>query len=122
MVRFEAVESCEVLDLVSLRELADDDTEFMSNLFDAFLASADRLIGELEAAARQGDEAGWRRALHTLKGASASAGACQISELCNQVERQENLDSDQRPFVIASLRELLSRVSAMVEGHFGKAA
>jgi HPt (histidine-containing phosphotransfer) domain-containing protein len=122
MVQFESVESWEVLDLASLRELADGDEDFMSNLFDAFLASAGRLIGDLERAIDNGDEPGIRRALHTLKGASASAGACQIAEACKQVEESQDWSPEQWPFVVATFRMLLSRVDAMVEGHFGKAA
>jgi HPt (histidine-containing phosphotransfer) domain-containing protein len=67
----------------------------LERVFQAFEASAARLLPQMHEAHRAGDHAGVRHVVHTLKSSSASIGAIKLSQLCAEIEamiRLETLD------------------------------
>ncbi|MGA2063845.1 MAG: Hpt domain-containing protein [Thermoguttaceae bacterium] len=68
----------------------DDARARCRNLFhdmvEFFFAEADRLLGEIRAAAAKGDAAGVARLAHRLKGSVAYLGAAPATETCGRLE------------------------------------
>jgi len=73
------------IDLEVLAVLDDpDDSSFLVQLIDLFLADASSLLAALAAAASRGDLSAADQAAHGLKGSSASMGAQSLAELCRR--------------------------------------
>ncbi|MBN2357817.1 MAG: response regulator, partial [Deltaproteobacteria bacterium] len=64
-----------------LRQL-DDCDDFLGGLVRDFIADAEQLVDELEAAALSGDAAGFRDRAHALRSSAAHLGATALFELC----------------------------------------
>ncbi len=64
-----------------LRQL-DDDEDFLARLIHEFIADAEQLIAELEAAAAAADAATFRDRAHALRSSAAHLGASALFELC----------------------------------------
>jgi two-component system, sensor histidine kinase RpfC len=80
----EPVETRPVLDpshLSRLRQL-DDDDDFLHGLIQDFIADAEQLVDEIEAAALDGDSATFRDRAHALRSSAAHIGATAVFELC----------------------------------------
>jgi len=98
--------------LQRLREL--DPTganRLLERVFQAFEASAARLLPQMHEAHRAGDHAGVRHVVHTLKSSSASIGAIKLSQLCAEIEamiRLETLDG------LTARIDLMDRETAVV--------
>jgi two-component system sensor histidine kinase RpfC len=78
------VETRPVLDpshLSRLRQL-DDDDNFLQGLIQDFIADAEQLVDELEAAALDRDAATFRDRAHALRSSAAHIGATAVFELC----------------------------------------
>ena len=114
--------SSDVLDAGALERLRELDPDGHNNLlarvFQAFQASAVRLMPQLEEARRSDDWPVVRQVSHTLKSSSASIGAVKLSQLCADIEamvRQSQTDGlaprldalcDEVERVLAALRRL----------------
>jgi two-component system, sensor histidine kinase RpfC len=64
-----------------LRQL-DDHDDFLAGLIRDFIADAEQLVDELEAAALNGDAAAFRDRAHALRSSAAHLGATALFELC----------------------------------------
>jgi HPt (histidine-containing phosphotransfer) domain-containing protein len=86
-----------VLDEDALQRLRDLDPKganrLLERVFEAFEASAARLIPQMELALRSSDAAGVRHVAHTLKSSSASIGALRLSTLCAEIEAMIRRDA-----------------------------
>ena len=73
-----------VLDLIYLDRLRqlDDHDDFVGGLIRDFIADAEQLVDELEAAALNADAAAFRDRAHALRSSAAHLGATAIFELC----------------------------------------
>ncbi|MBK1672045.1 hypothetical protein CKO35_01775 [Ectothiorhodospira shaposhnikovii] len=60
--------------------------DLLTRLFQAFLNSAPRLVGQIEAGMASGDHESLRGAAHTLKSSSGNVGALRLSRICQQLE------------------------------------
>ncbi len=81
--------------LKNLREMIGDESEFMVEMIDTFLADAARLLTTIRQAAESENAASLQLAAHTLKSNSADFGATTLSTLCKTLEakgRTENLE------------------------------
>jgi len=80
-----------VLDEEALRRLSELDptgaNHLLERVFQAFEASALRLLPQMHEALRKADYPGVRHVVHTLKSSSASIGALALSGLCADIER-----------------------------------
>lgn len=92
-----SVEADTVLDQDALQRLRDLDpngvNRLLERVFEAFEASAGRLIPQMELALRSSDAAGVRHVAHTLKSSSASIGALRLSTLCAEIEAMIRRDA-----------------------------
>jgi HPt (histidine-containing phosphotransfer) domain-containing protein len=104
-----------VLDEEALRRLRELDPKgtnrLLERVFEAFEASAGRLIPQMELALRSSDAAGVRHVAHTLKSSSASIGAMRLSSLCAEIEAMIRRDANDG---LAALVEDASRESGRV--------
>ncbi|MEP7057123.1 MAG: Hpt domain-containing protein [Caldimonas sp.] len=79
-----------VLDVDALRRLRELDpsgaNHLLERVFQAFEASAVRLLPQMHAAHSASDHGGVRHVVHTLKSSSASIGAVKMSQLCAEIE------------------------------------
>jgi PAS domain S-box-containing protein len=74
------------LDVAQLRELAGDDAEFFRSIAETFAGSSAQLLGEMRAAAAEGDAVTLAKAAHALKGASANLYAEKLREQAAEIE------------------------------------
>jgi CheY-like chemotaxis protein/HPt (histidine-containing phosphotransfer) domain-containing protein len=72
--------------LERLRDVAGGDAEFLSEMFQTFLAEAPGMLAEMHQALKTGDGATLRRAAHSLKSNSANFGAMALSQKCRELE------------------------------------
>jgi diguanylate cyclase (GGDEF)-like protein len=78
--------------LVQVQELIDDDPEFLEQLFDKYLSSADSAFTVLLSDQPMNEK--WR-VTHTLRSGSQSIGAGAVAEVCQRLEKV--LRSEQNP-------------------------
>ena len=87
-----------VLDLQVLARLGQLDptgrSRLLQRVLQAFQASLLRWRPNIDAARHGGDRSVLRLAAHTLKSSSASLGAMQLAQLCAEIERALDTDSD----------------------------
>jgi HPt (histidine-containing phosphotransfer) domain-containing protein len=88
-----------VLDAEALHRLSELDptgaNHLLERVFQAFEASALRLLPQMHESLRSANFPGVRHVVHTLKSSSASIGAIKLSQLCAEIEsmiRLETLD------------------------------
>ena len=86
-----------VLDVEALQRLAELDptgaNRLLERVFQAFEASALRLLPQMHEAFRAANHPGVRHVVHTLKSSSASIGAVQLSHLCAEIESMIRLET-----------------------------
>jgi HPt (histidine-containing phosphotransfer) domain-containing protein len=70
----------------NLLDITGGDRVFVDELVDTFLEEGDRLVGELVAAAADGDTEGLVRPAHSLKSSCLNVGALELGELCRRLE------------------------------------
>lgn len=73
-----------VIDLAHLASFTDGDPALERELVDLYLSTAEGYLAELEGA-REAEV--WRKAAHSLKGASANLGAMQVAALALAAEK-----------------------------------
>ena len=81
--------------LKNLREMIGDESDFMVEMIDTFLADAPRLLATMRQAIESEAAASLQLAAHTLKSNSADFGATTLSTLCKALEakgREEVLE------------------------------
>lgn len=72
--------------LEALFESVGDNSEFLAELIDTYVADAPAQVASLRAALEAGDVEALVRPAHTLKSSSASLGALGLAEQCRQLE------------------------------------
>lgn len=92
--------------LVQVQELIDDDPEFLEQLFDKYLSSADSAFEVLLSDQAMTEK--WR-VTHTLRSGSQSIGASAVAEVCQRLEKV--LRNEQNP----KLDEWVDTLRAQVE-------
>lgn len=74
--------------LQDLRKMAGDEaTEFVQEFIDCYCNHVPQLLQAMQTAIAQADVSNLRRAVHSLKGSSASIGAKRLAQLCLDLER-----------------------------------
>ena len=107
----------DVLNAVAIRRLRELDptgeSRLLTRVFQAFEASLNRLLPQLEQARNTSDAAGVRLVAHTLKSSSATIGAVQLSTVCAEVEamaQESRLDA-----AASGIEKILSEAQAVRE-------
>jgi HPt (histidine-containing phosphotransfer) domain-containing protein len=77
----------EVIDLATFRALQDSaGADFVSELVDAYLEEAPKMLGTLRASLAARDEDAFRRAAHSLKSNSMTFGATTLAAMARNLE------------------------------------
>ena len=86
-----------VLDAEALQRLSELDptgaNRLLERVFQAFEASALRLLPQMHEAFSVSNHPGVRHVVHTLKSSSASIGAIKLSQLCAEIETMIRLET-----------------------------
>jgi HPt (histidine-containing phosphotransfer) domain-containing protein len=85
-----------VFDDSRIRSFREDYPDIVERLVALFTDSTPPLLGEIEAAAEQGDDEQVRRLAHKLKSSCDNVGATRMAALCRQLEHPSG---DPRPLV-----------------------
>jgi HPt (histidine-containing phosphotransfer) domain-containing protein len=72
--------------LAALSQATGDDPAFLAELIDTYLSDAPDLLVAMRDALAAREDAGLRRAAHTLKSTSAMLGAHRLADLCRHLE------------------------------------
>lgn len=82
------------VDVEFLRNIIENDIEFEKELLTIFLENAHRNLVKMEDAMTSEDNNSWYMAAHAFKGASASIGAFNLSQLLEYAQKhpEENLE------------------------------
>ena len=106
------------MDLARVRSIAAGDAQFVGELLQTYLVSAEQSLAELRAAADGGDRGALARSAHKLKGASGNVGAVRTGQLA---ARLESLAPAAEPGELARAIEMLEmeahRVQRFVRTH-----
>jgi two-component system sensor histidine kinase/response regulator len=90
---------------------AEGEPDLIVELIDLYLEDAPRKLASMLEAVAGADEGALRRVAHSLKGSSASLGACRVAALCEKLERADCDDSFGRGgALLALLGQELERV------------
>ena len=110
-----AVPAAEPLDLKQLRGVVGDDTEFLRDLCDTFIASSGLIVSELAQSLAAGDRVALSSQAHKLKGGSSSICAQELARLAAALEK----DAKEKPMPeleasVATLRSAYEAASAYI--------
>jgi HPt (histidine-containing phosphotransfer) domain-containing protein len=94
----------------NLLRIASGDMSFFEEILKIYFEQAEDIARDLENSVKHGDAVLFRRAAHTLKGASLNVGATTIVSVCERLE-QRGLGN---PTDLAVLANELARVRASV--------
>lgn len=80
----------------NLRALGDDDGGgFLREILEIYLADAPLQVNALRECLARGDQAGFTRAAHTIKGSSANVGTGRVRALAEEIEKRSRVESIQ---------------------------
>jgi CheY-like chemotaxis protein/HPt (histidine-containing phosphotransfer) domain-containing protein len=106
------------IDLKRLRDLSGGDVEFERDILMLLLSDTDERIAELESALRDQDALLVRRIAHTIKGASANAGAKKLGKIAYEIEKiGAHGGLDQAPDTLTHLKSELERVRSYLQDY-----
>jgi PAS domain S-box-containing protein len=104
------------LDLAKLKEITDGDAEFTSELLNAFFASAQQSLDEMNQTLMQDNRQQLARAAHKLKGAAANIHAVDVARVAAQVESEAaGAAKESLAALTAELRTLVSQVADFMQ-------
>ena len=84
----------QAIDIEFLRSIIENDFEFEKELFAIFSENATRNVTKMEDAIKSGDSNSWYMSSHAFKGASASIGAFQLSNILEYAQKQYLIEKD----------------------------
>lgn len=104
------------LDFSRLREVYEDDTAGMLELYDLMLKNGASHLDKLDAALRERDLEGVRKAAHSIKGSSGNVGAGALSRIAAETEdAARDAQWERLTGAAAGLRPAFERVREAVE-------
>lgn len=77
------------IDLSYLTELSQEDASFEQDLFSDFLGSCKNYLAQMEQAVKDSNNDLWYKSAHSLRGASASVGAFDLSKLFDYAQNHK---------------------------------
>ncbi len=70
-----------------IRDMADDDPQFLRNLLEMYAEQSEEMINEMIEAASSGDHKVLKETAHKLKGSSLNIGAKAVADVCLELEK-----------------------------------
>ncbi|MFA7275210.1 MAG: ATP-binding protein [Pseudobdellovibrionaceae bacterium] len=104
------------VDLRRLEEFTEGDKNIEQVVINLFLETAYESFGSLKEAILKGDPDAWKKAAHSLKGASGNLGAMTLHTLCSNAEMYNNEDEKGREELLNGLYAEFSRVENYLKG------
>lgn len=98
------------IDTEFLRSIIENDKEFERELFTIFSENAHRNVMKMEDAIKASDNNSWYMAAHAFKGASASIGAFDLSDILEYAQKHPEENFDQKSVILDKVREELTLV------------
>ena len=71
----------------------DGEPDFLTEMIDMYLMDAPVLVDRVQRSLREGDVQSARKAVHSLKGISGNLGARRLSDLCERMQLQADLEN-----------------------------
>jgi len=107
------------LDHIRALQAPDAAASMMVRVFATFHRSAQRLIGQIEAAIAQADASALRMAAHTLKSSSANIGAKELAKLSKELEARAVQGSVDEAAQLRAIQAEYEGVKAAIQAYEG---
>ncbi len=98
------------VDLEHLHMFTDGNADEEKEICEMFFEQADINIAAMEEALEDEDDDDWRKATHTMKGASANLGATQLAAACGEAEAGFEQDADSKMQMLENIKTTLEDV------------
>lgn len=99
-----------VIDIEFLRDIIADDFEFEKELFAIFVENAHRNIEKMENAITNSDVNTWYMSSHAFKGAAASIGAFELSNVLEYAQKHLEENNQQKTELLNKIKTELQLV------------
>lgn len=105
----------------NLRDLGGGDDEFLREIVGIYLQDTPLRLAELHTALAAGDQAGFVRAAHTIKGSSSNIGAEEVRCLAEALEQQskQTAPGPEAAVPVAELEAAFARAKAELDKLIG---
>lgn len=107
-------QSSRAVDVEFLRSIIDQDHEFEKELLTIFLENAKRNLAKMEEASRSNDNNSWYMASHAFKGAAASIGAFNLSQLLEHAQKHPEDNFDQKNKILSDVKNEFKLVNDFI--------
>lgn len=107
-------EQNKAIDVEFLRSVIDDDREFEKELLTIFLENANRNIVKMEDALKAQDNNAWYMAAHAFKGAAASIGAFNLSQMLEYAQKHPEENDDQKGKIVSDVKREFDLVNEFI--------
>lgn len=94
-----------------LSEVSGGDLSIEKEIFDTFFESCNKLLTQMEQAMKSGDANDWHLCAHSLKGASGSVGAFDLSNLFGYAQEHPKETLEQKQEVLKKIKAELGLVT-----------
>ncbi|MCB2081264.1 MAG: response regulator [Rickettsiales bacterium] len=104
-----------VVDMQRLAIFTDHNPEVEKEIFDLFLSQGEHILASMQVALQEGEEEGWRKAAHKLKGAAANLGAVVLSEACLRAEKNAHTSPVEREAMLHGIIRAFDAVRKLAD-------
>jgi len=108
-----------VIDMRHLRDITDGDAEFEKELFDVFFENARDNIDKMVNAVQSKNIDAWKASSHSFKGAAASIGAFDLSDILEHAQVSQNATAQEKEEILTQVRKRFAEVDGFVKSHLG---
>jgi len=98
------------IDVEFLRSIIEDDFEFEKELFEIFIENAHRNIEKMDDAIKSSNDNSWYMASHAFKGAAASIGANDLSNILEYAQKHPEASVEQKNELLKKVKDELQLV------------
>jgi HPt (histidine-containing phosphotransfer) domain-containing protein len=98
------------IDVEFLRSIIEDDFEFEKELFEIFIENAHRNIEKMDDAIKSSNDNSWYMASHAFKGAAASIGANDLSNILEYAQKHPEASVEQKNELLKKVNDELQLV------------
>lgn len=102
------------IDVEFLRSIIEDDFEFEKELFAIFIENAHRNIEKMEDAIKSSNDNSWYMASHAFKGAAASIGAVNLSNILEYAQKYSEENPEQKNEVLKKVKDEFQLVAEFI--------
>ncbi|OIN87928.1 MAG: hypothetical protein AUJ12_00165 [Alphaproteobacteria bacterium CG1_02_46_17] len=104
------------VDLSRLNEFTEGDKDTERVVINLFLETAYESFDMLKTAQLHNSEEDWKKAVHSMKGASGNLGAMALHSLCSEAEYQGDLSKEAKSSILGNLYAEFGKVETYLKG------